>query len=228
VDESAPSLISNGGRVLSPILPRLNQLQTVDDPHPAPVYGASISEPLPQRTLNVLVADPQPVVLAGVAALLGSIERVRIVGEARNGREAMDRFLATKPDVGIFEVQMPLLGGIEAMAVILRQVPEARLVMFTTCQSTEDVYRAVRAGARARLARRIVERELTTREREVLVGITNGKSNKEIGVVLNISESTVKVHVTHILEKLRASGRTDAIRVAVQRGLVHFDFANVA
>jgi two-component system NarL family response regulator len=131
--------------------------------------------------------------------------------------------------------------------------------MFTTCQSTEDVYRAVRAGAQgyvfknapveeliqsicavaagrqwipsvvgAQLARRIVDRELTTREREVLIGITSGKSNKEIGVALNISEATVKVHVTHILEKLKASGRTDAIRVAVQRGLVHLDVASAA
>jgi two-component system NarL family response regulator len=73
-----------------------------------------------------------------------------------------------------------------------------------------------------------VDRELTTREREVLVGITDGKSNKEIGVALNISEATVKVHVTHILEKLKASGRTEAIRLAVQRGLVHFDIASAA
>lgn len=258
-----PNLISNGGTVLSPILRDPDQLRMVDAPPTVPVDGAGIAgqaaEPLPRKTLDVLVADPQPVVLAGVTALLASHERVRIVGEARNGREAVDRFFATKPDVGIFEVRMPLLGGIEAVTEILRQVPHARLVMFTTCQSTEDVYRAVRAGARgyvfknapveeliqsicavcagqqwipsavgAQLARRIVERELTTREREVLVSITNGKSNKEIGVALNISEATVKVHVTHILEKLKASGRTDAIRVAVQRGLVHFDLPSAA
>lgn len=261
--EYVPSVISNGGTMLSPGLRDQNQLRTADDLHASPVDGAGIAglaaEPLPRKTLDVLVADPQPVVLAGVSALLASHERLRIVGEARNGREAVDRFFATKPDVGVFEVQMPLLGGIEAVTAILRQVPHARLVMFTTCQTTEDVYRAVRAGARgyvfknapveeliqsicavsagqqwipsavgAQLARRIVERELTPREGEVLAGITNGKSNKEIGVVLNISEATVKVHVTHILEKLKASCRTDAIRVAVQRGLVHFDLAGAA
>ena len=263
MNEYALNLISNRGAVLSPILRDPDQLQTGDGLRAASVDGAGIAgraaESLPWKALDVLVADPQPVVRAGVTALLASHERVRIVGEARNGREAVDRFLATRPDVGIFEVQMPLLSGIEAVAVILRQVPEARLVMFTTCQSTEDVYRAVRAGARgyvfknapveeliqsicavcagrqwipsavgAQLARRIVERELTTREREVLVGITDGKSNKEIGVVLSISEATVKVHVTHILEKLKASGRTEAIRIAVQRGLVHLDLAAVA
>lgn len=263
MNEYVPSDISNGGAVLSPSLRDPDQLPTADDLHAVCVDGAVIAgpaaEPLPRKTLDVLVADPQPVVLAGVTALLASHERVRIVGEARNGREAVDRFFATKPDVGVFEVQMPLLGGIEAVTAILRQVPHARLVMFTTCQSTEDVYRAVRAGARgyvfknapveeliqsicavsagqqwipsavgAQLARRIGERELTPREGEVLSGITAGKSNKEIGVALNISEATVKVHVTHILEKLKASGRTDAIRVAVQRGLVHFDLACAA
>ncbi len=263
MNEYVPSLISNGRTVLSPILRKPDQLRTFDDLHAVPIDGAGIAglsaEPLPRKTLDVLVADPQPVVLAGVTALLASHERVRIVGEARNGREAVDRFCATRPDVGIFEVQMPLLSGIEAVTAILREVPHARLVMFTTCQSTEDVYRAVRAGARgyvfknapveeliqsicavsagqqwipsavgAQLARRIVERELTRREREVLVGITDGKSNKEIGVALDISEATVKVHVTHILEKLKASGRTDAIRIAVQRGLVHLDLANAA
>jgi two-component system, NarL family, response regulator len=50
-----------------------------------------------------------------------------------------------------------------------------------------------------------------------------GKSNKEIGVVFNISEATVKVHVTHILEKLKVSGRTEAINVALRRGLVNMD-----
>lgn len=263
MNEYVRSLSSEGGRVLSPISRDLDQLWMVDDLNAAPVDGTGAAGPaagpVPRKTLDVLIADPHPVVLAGVTALLASDERVRIVGEARNGRHAVERFIATKPDVGIFEVRMPLLGGIEAVTAILRVVPHARLVMFTASRSTEDVYRAVRAGARgyvfkdapaeeltqsicavsagqqwipsavgAQLARRIVERELTAREREVLTGITNGKSNKEIGVILNISEATVKVHVTHVLEKLKASGRTDAIRVAVQHGLVHLEVASAA
>jgi len=64
---------------------------------------------------------------------------------------------------------------------------------------------------------------LTPREMDVLRSVTRGKSNKEIGVEFNIAESTVKVHVTHILEKLRVGGRTEAINVAVQRGLVRIE-----
>jgi two-component system NarL family response regulator len=263
MNERVPSFISNRERLLSPMLRELDlpQISAVQDA--APGNGAPLddvaADALPRKTLDILVADPHPVVLAGVTSLLASHDRVRIVGEARNGQEAVDQFLAIKPDVGIFEVRMPLLGGIEAVAAILREVPLARVVMFTTCQSMEDVYRAVRAGAQGyvfknapveeliqsicavaagqqwipsvvgvQLARRIVDRELTTREREVLLSITSGKSNKEIGVALNISEATVKVHVTHILEKLKASGRTDAIRVAVQRGLVNLEVVGAA
>jgi DNA-binding NarL/FixJ family response regulator len=64
---------------------------------------------------------------------------------------------------------------------------------------------------------------LTPRETQVMRTLTTGKSNKEIGSALDISESTVKVHVTHILEKLNVTGRTEAINVALKRGLVHMD-----
>ena len=75
----------------------------------------------------------------------------------------------------------------------------------------------------AKLAKRISDRDLTPREVDVLHAVVTGKSNKEIGAVFNISEATVKVHVTHILEKLKVTGRTEAINVAVKRGLVRLD-----
>lgn len=259
--KSVPSLITGQERAHAPMLRGLDQRLTEDSLPAVPVAKPGIvdtdSELLPRKPVDILIADPHPVVLAGMSAMLASHSDVRIVGKARNGREAVDRYLATLPDVGILEVRMPLLSGIEVVSAILREVPHARLVMFTTCQCTEDVYRAVRAGALgyvfksapgeeliqsiwavaagrqwipsavgAQLARRIVDRELTTRERDVLVEMAIGKSNKEIGAALNISEATVKVHVSHVLEKLKAAGRTEAIRVAVQRGLVHLDAAS--
>jgi two-component system, NarL family, response regulator len=80
----------------------------------------------------------------------------------------------------------------------------------------------------ARLGKRVADRGLTTRETQVLRAVTSGKSNKEIGGALDISESTVKVHMTHILEKLNVAGRTEAINVAMRRGLVHMDPAEAA
>jgi two-component system NarL family response regulator len=191
--------------------------------------------------------------------MLSGRNDMSIVEQACNGRDAVEKFLELRPDVGLFELRMPVMDGIEAVAEIRAQLPGARVLMFTTCRSEEDVYRAVRAGAQgyvfkdapmeelvqsicavgngqqwipliaaAQLARRIADRQLTVREQEVLVAITSGKSNKEIGVALSISEATVKVHVTHILEKLKASGRTDAIRLAVQRGLVYLEAPTLA
>ena len=72
----------------------------------------------------------------------------------------------------------------------------------------------------AKLAKRVGHRELTPREMEILGVAAAGKSNKEIGVALNISEATVKVHMTHIMEKLKVTGRTEAMNVAVKRGLI--------
>ena len=90
--------------------------------------------------------------------------------------------------------------------------------------------RALRAGRSwippqvgAKLAERISDQSLTPRERDVLGIMATGKSNKEIGAAFNISEATVKVHVTHILEKLKVTGRTEAVNVAAKRGLVRID-----
>jgi two-component system, NarL family, response regulator len=151
-------------------------------------------------------------------------------------------------------LRMPVMNGIEAAAAICEKEPAARLIILTTYQGQEDIYRALRGGALgyllkdapaeeliesiravslgktsippavgATLAKRLNDRELTAREMEVLRVLAVGKSNKEIGVVFNISEATVKVHVTHILEKLKVSGRTEAINVALRRGLVNMD-----
>jgi two-component system NarL family response regulator len=83
--------------------------------------------------------------------------------------------------------------------------------------------RWIPASVAAQLGKRVQDGGLTPRETQVMRTLTTGKSNKEIGSALDISESTVKVHVTHILEKLNVTGRTEAINVALKRGLVHMD-----
>src|SRR6185437_3096883 len=78
----------------------------------------------------------------------------------------------------------------------------------------------------AKLAKRVADEELTNRESEVLNLMSLGRSNREIASALKIAESTVKVHVTHILEKLKACGRAEAINVALKRGLLHPDWSS--
>jgi two-component system NarL family response regulator len=208
---------------------------------------------------TVLIADDHPVVREGLATLINRRSDMRVVAEAANGREAVEKFLAHSPDIALLELRLPIMDGVEVVMSICEKMPAARLVIFTTCKGEEDIYRAVKAGAfgyllketplnevveciravargtrwippgvAAMLGKRVADRALTARELEVIRALTSGKSNKEIGTLLDISEATVKVHITHILEKLKVTGRTEAINVAMRRGLVHMDPLAVA
>jgi two-component system NarL family response regulator len=213
----------------------------------------------PQKSITVLVADDHPVVREGLVSLVQRRTDMRVVAEAANGREAVDKFCTERPDVALMDLRMPTMDGIEAVVAICEKDPTAHLVILTSYQSEEDIYRAMRAGAQgyllkdapvdelvecirqvsagrtwipsgvgAKLAKRVGDQELTRREMEVLRAVAAGKSNKEIGVALEISEATVKVHVTHILEKLKVTGRTEAINIAAKRGLVRMDVTAAA
>jgi two-component system NarL family response regulator len=200
---------------------------------------------------TLLVADDHPVVREGVVSLISRQTDMTVIAEANNGREAVEKFLAYLPNVCLLDLRMPEMDGIEAAIAIREKVKMAHIVILTSYQSEEEIYRAWQAGVEgyvlkyapvaqltecirrvcagskwippgvgAQLAKRVAARQLTIRETDVLRAIVAGKNNKEIAVQLNISESTVKVHVTHMLEKLQVTGRTAAISVALKRGLV--------
>ncbi len=216
--------------------------------------AANLERSVKTGHIKVLVADDHPVVRKGLITEINGYPDLHVIAEAQNGKEAMEMFFDHHPDVGLVDLRMPLMDGLQTVISIRQKEPAARLVIVTSHETREDVYRALQAGARgyflkeapirevvdciravaagdtwvppavgAKLATRLGDRELTPREMDVLRSVTRGKSNKEIGVEFNIAESTVKVHVTHILEKLRVGGRTEAINVAVQRGLVRIE-----
>lgn len=202
--------------------------------------------------LTVMVVDDHAIVREGLAALINRQSDMEVIAEAGNGRQALEKFVERRPDVALLDIRMPVMDGIAAVSAILQRDASAQLVVVTSYPGEEDVYRALRAGARgyvlkdssvdelinciravaagetwipsqvgAKLAKRLAHESLTARESEVLRAVAAGKSNKEIGNGLNISEATVKVHMTHILEKLKVTGRTEAINVALRRGLLH-------
>jgi two-component system NarL family response regulator len=120
--------------------------------------------------------------------------------------------------------------GEEDIYRALRAGAYGYLLKNTSLSELIDCILAVAQGKRwippavaAQLGKRVADRGLTARETEVLRAVSRGKSNKEIGCALDISEATVKVHMTHILEKLNVTGRTEAINIALRRGLVHMD-----
>lgn len=137
------------------------------------------------------------------------------------------------------------------MWAIRQKIPTARLIILTTFDQDEDIYRGLRAGAKAyllkdaprddllkcvravhegqtiipppiaaKLADRLTTSGLTRREIQVLQLVADGKGNKEIAVALSISEGTVKTHVSSILAKLDAADRTQAVTIALKRGIL--------
>jgi DNA-binding NarL/FixJ family response regulator len=201
--------------------------------------------------ISVLVADDHVAVREGLAAMVGRQVDMMVVGEAANGRDAVDLWRKYRPDVVLLDLRMPVLDGVGAIDEIRRQDPLARIIVLTTFDTDNEISSAIKAGAKgyllkdaqreelldcirkvhagnmcippsliAKLAAGMSNEPLTGRELEVLALLARGKSNKEIGKNLYISEATVKSHLRSIFTKLNVLSRTAAITVASRRGLV--------
>jgi two-component system NarL family response regulator len=202
------------------------------------------------KVISVLIADDHPVVREGLAAIFKSQKDIKVIAEATNGEEACELCQKLSPDVLLLDLRMPKKDGLQAITELMaRGATKPRIIVMTTYESEEDralkagakgylvkgiapqqireAVRKVAAGesllpdnVASKLAESMARPDLSERERQVLQYIANGRSNKEIGQVLYISENTVKAHVKSILTKLDAMGRTEAIVIALQRGLI--------
>jgi DNA-binding NarL/FixJ family response regulator len=202
------------------------------------------------KMIRVLAVDDHALLRKGIAAVINAEPDMKLVAEASNGEEAVDRFRTHRPDVVLMDLQMPGLNGIEATIRILSEFPDARIVVLTTYQGDAQVLRALRAGARAyilkghdrelletihavnegrkrippeiaaELAEHATDDQLSEREIEVLHLIAAGNSNKQIADRLFVAEATIKSRVTNILSKLGASDRTHAVTIALKRGII--------
>jgi DNA-binding NarL/FixJ family response regulator len=215
-------------------------------------------------TIRVLVVDDQAMVRAGFRMLLRDEPDIEVVAEASNGLEAVAQAARVRPQVVLMDIRMPELDGLEATRRIIGSDPSARILILTTFDIDEYVYRALRAGASGfvlkddppeqliaavrtvaagdallspSITKHVIAQftrvhqqappkaveSLTTRELDVFRLITKGYSNAEIGRELFISDTTVKTHVTRLLQKLDLRDRAQAIVLAYQTGL--FDTA---
>ncbi|HEV2278515.1 MAG TPA: response regulator transcription factor [Acidobacteriaceae bacterium] len=205
-------------------------------------------------TIKILIVDDHHIVRQGLVALLKTVPGFHVQAEAADGEQAVELFRKHRPDVTLMDLRMPKMNGVDAITKIREMVPGARIVVLTTFDGDEDIYRALQAGAKGyllkgmdltelsdairsvhagktrippRVAEKLAERmsgaTLTGRELEVLKLIVAGKSNKDIGNALFISEATVKTHVNSLLSKLGVEDRTQAATTALQRGIVHLD-----
>ncbi|WP_211348824.1 response regulator transcription factor [Nocardioides litoris] len=216
--------------------------------------------------IRVVLVDDQQMVRAGFRMLLESQPDLVVVGEAGDGRAAVDLVRRTPCDVVLMDVRMPVLDGVAATAEVTALPDAPRVLVLTTFDLDEHAFAAIRAGAAGFLlkdaapedllaavrtvhagdavvapstTRRLLEhlaaapspasppaaddprlRDLTDREREVLVLVGRGLSNHEITVELVVAEATVKTHVSRLLAKTGSRDRVQLVVLAHETGLV--------
>lgn len=119
------------------------------------------------RKIRVLTVDDHPVVRNGIAGLVGDQSDMVLVGEASNGREAIQQFRTHKPDVTLMDLQMPELNGIDAIIAIRGEFPHARVIVLTTYTGDVQIVRALKAGAQGYLLKNLLHKELLDAIRSV-------------------------------------------------------------
>jgi two-component system, NarL family, response regulator NreC len=209
------------------------------------------------KRIRILLADDHAVVRQGFRMILAAQPDMEIVGEAGNGREALELAGSLKPDVVVMDVAMPELNGIEATRRLAEFAPHARVIALSMHKDSVYVREILRAGARGYLLKESGAGDLVTairavasgegylspavsdavlddyrrhvtnpidllssREREVLQMLAEGKTNKEIAAILNLSVYTVDAHRGRIMDKLNLHSINDLVRFAVRNGLI--------
>jgi DNA-binding NarL/FixJ family response regulator len=204
--------------------------------------------------VRILIVEDQYFFRLALRTTIESRSDMAIVAETDQGDEALPLCRTHAPDVVIVDLRLPGISGFEAIERIHRDQPETGILVLSNYEGSEDVHRALAAGALAYLtkdagadelvkailhvkagrryvpsaigallASRVPGTELTEREVEVLRLLAQGCSNREAGDRLGIAENTIRIHVSRILDKLGAADRTQAVLIALQRGLVHVD-----
>ena len=120
--------------------------------------------------IRVLTVDDHALLREGIAALVNAESDMKLVAEACNGREAVEKFRSNRPDITLMDLQMPALNGIEAIIGIRTEFPNARIIVLTTYTGDVQVLRALKAGARAYLLKSEVHEDLLDTIRAVHAG----------------------------------------------------------
>jgi len=198
--------------------------------------------------IRVLLAEDQEMIREALAALLSFEDDIEVVAQVGRGDEVTPAALASKPDVALLDIEMPGMDGLTAAAALSQASPGTMIVILTTFGRPGYLRRAMEAGASGfvvkdspadRLARtirqvlsgqRVIDPELaaaalsegasplTPRERDVLAASQDGATIAEIAAALYLSEGTVRNYLSACIQKTGARNRTEALRVAEERG----------
>jgi len=117
-----------------------------------------------------MVIDDQAVVRQGFVSLINTVADMEVIAEGINGQQAIDLYRQHKPDVTLIDLRMPVVGGVQAISAIRREFPDARLIVLTTFDGDEDIYRSLQAGAKGYLLKDVFFEELESTIRTVYAG----------------------------------------------------------
>ena len=206
------------------------------------------------RRITVLCVDDHRIVREGLRMVINSEPDMIVIDAAATGGDAVARYQQHSPDITLMDLQLPDMGGVDAIRAIRDRDATARIIVLTMYKGDEDIYRAINAGAstyllkdtladdlpriirevhagrqtlppdvQARLQERAASPTLTPREIDVMKLVAAGRRDKEIAVALAISNQTARVHIKNIYAKLGVGDRTEAMSVAIRRGIIHID-----
>jgi two-component system NarL family response regulator len=119
------------------------------------------------KKIRIIVIDDQAVVRQGFVSLISTVPDMEIVAAGSNGREAVELFRQHQPDITLIDLRMPVMSGVEAIAEIRREFPGARIIVLTTYDGDEDIYRSIQAGAQGYLLKDMFFEELESAIRKV-------------------------------------------------------------
>ncbi|BAS59663.1 MULTISPECIES: response regulator [Leptolyngbya] len=181
------------------------------------------------KTIRILIADDHPIVSQGLVAILNDQPDMKVVAEATNGKEAIEQFRLHQPDVTLLDLRMPQVGGVEAIATIRSEFPNAAIIMFSIYETDEDIYQGLRAGAKAYLLKDTPCPEIL----EVIRAVNDGQRYVPAGIGTKLAARMERPNLSdrefEVL-KLMAQGKNNkaiSSELSITENTVKFHVTNV-
>ena len=179
--------------------------------------------------IRVLVAEDHNVVRQGIVAILNQQAQITVIAEAKNGLEAIEMHAIHQPDITLMDLRMPQMEGLEAISKIREANSDARIIILTTYDTDEDIYRGLQAGARGYLLKDTTAEDLATAVRQVHYGKRYIPIEVGIRLTERIQESDLTDRELEVLGEL-TEGKSNleiAKALSISEGTVKFHINNI-